>query len=310
MFGVFEAQDAEDPATVTRLTGFFNRLRRAADGAPFENGDVPFYVLGLAPNAARVSVRFWVTGTVQQFAERLGQHLADLELAGAPRTMPPITLQRIVDQTARERDEIQPLLGGAVLQAVLTGGPYPVSLAATVLRRIRADGQTGGVNGHIRAAILKAYLVRNARRKKQKENITMSLDKNCPHTAYHLGRLFAALEKTQEDALGGDLNVTIKDRYFSSASANPVAAFPRLLRLHAHHLDKLGADKRGLKIVREKLVQEICDHLNAAEGFPPHLPLDEQGLFFIGYYHQRQDFFASRQSGSETMNSAGSAQGE
>ena len=138
----------------------------------------------------------------------------------------------------------------------------------------------------------------------------MSLDKNCPHAAYQMGRLFAALEKTQEDALGGDLNVTIKDRYFSSASANPVAAFPRLLRLHAHHLDKLGADRRGLKIAREKLVQEICDQINAAEGFPPHLPLDEQGLLFVGYYHQRQDFFTSRQSGSKTMNSAGGAQKE
>lgn len=137
----------------------------------------------------------------------------------------------------------------------------------------------------------------------------MSLDKNCPHTAYHLGRMFAALEKTQEDALGGDVNATIKDRYFSSASANPVAAFPRLLRLHAHHLNKLGAEKRGLKIVREKLVQEICERVNAVEGFPAHLPLDEQGLFFIGYYHQRQDFFTSKKSAGETTDNTMSADG-
>ncbi len=293
VFGVFEGVDAEDAATLDRLRGFFDRLRRAAAGVEFENGAVPFYALGLAPNAARISVRFWLVGTVQQFAERLGRHLADLELAGGPPSMPPITLQRIIDQTARERDDIQPLLGGAILQAVLTGGPYPVSLASAVLRRIRADGQTGGANGHIRASILKAYLARKARLVNQQETLSMSLDKNCPHAAYHLGRLFAALEKTQEDALGGDLNVTIKDRYFSSASANPVAAFPRLLRLHAHHLDKLGAENRGLKIIREKLVQEICDRINAADGFPPQLPLDEQGFFFIGYYHQRQAFFTS-----------------
>jgi CRISPR-associated protein Csd1 len=138
----------------------------------------------------------------------------------------------------------------------------------------------------------------------------MSLDTNCPHAAYHLGRLFAALEKTQEDALGTELNVTIKDRYFSSASANPVAAFPRLLRLHAHHLDKLGTEKRGLKINREKLIQEICDRINAADGFPAHLPLDEQGLFFIGYYHQRQHFFTSKKSDAETTQSADGAQEE
>lgn len=299
VFGVFEGQDAEDAATADRLKGFLDRLKRAAAGAAFEGGDVPFYVLGLSPNAARISVRFWLVGTVQQFAERLGRHLADLALDGAPPHMPPITIQRIIDQTARERDDIQPLLGGAVLQAVLSGGPYPSSLAAAILRRIRADGQTGGVNGHIRAAVVKAYLTRRQRLANQQETISMTLDKHCPHTAYHLGRLFAALEKTQEDALGGDLNVTIKDRYFSSASANPVAAFPRLLRLHAHHLDKLGTEKRGLRIVREKLVQEICDRINPAEGFPSHLSLDEQGTFFIGYYHQRQAFFTSTKPDAE-----------
>lgn len=309
IFGLFEFQDAEDKATLTRLNGFLDRLRRAADGAPFDDSDanVPFYVLGLSPNAARVSVRFWLTGTVQQFAERLGQHLADLQLGGAPAHMPPITMQRIIDQTARDRDDIQPLLGGAVLQAVLTGGPYPTSLAAAVLRRIRADGQTGGSNGHIRGSILKAYLIRKERLAKQKETIFMSLDKNCTHTAYHLGRLFAALEKTQEDALGTGLNVTIKDRFFSSASANPVMAFPRLLRLHAHHLDKLGSEKRGLKVVREKLIQEISSRFDANTGFPAHLPLDEQGQFFIGYYHQRQDFFTSKKSDSETTNGADGA---
>ena len=299
VFGIFESQEAEDSGAIDRLKGFFNRLRRAAGGAMFENGDVPFYILGLSPNAARVSVRFWLAGTVQQLAERLGQHVADLELAGAPPSMLPITVQRIIDQSARERDDIQPLLGGAVLQAVLSGGSYPASLPAAVLRRIRADGQTGGANGHIRAAILKAYLARKARLDKQQETISMSLDKSCSQSAYHMGRLFAALEKTQEDALGGDLNVTIKDRYFSSASTNPVAAFPRLLRLHAHHLDKLGAEKRGLKVIRERLIQEISDHFSAADGFPAHLSLDEQGLFFIGYYHQREAFFASRKSDTE-----------
>jgi CRISPR-associated protein Csd1 len=296
LFGVFEGTSAEDPVALDRLKGFFNRLRRASDGAPFTNGDVPFYILGLAPNAARISVRFWLAGTVQQFAERLGQHLADLEIGGAPPNMPPISLQRIIDQTARERDDIMPLLSGAVVQAVLSGGPYPAALMSAVLRRIRADGQLGGISGHIRAAIVKATLVRKARFTNQQEIVSMSLDKDCPRTAYQLGRLFAALEKTQEDAQGGELNVTIKDRFFSSASANPVAAFPRLLRLHAHHLNKLGTDKRGLKIVREKLVQDICERIHANDGFPAHLPLDDQGFFFIGYYHQRQALFACKPS--------------
>ena len=137
----------------------------------------------------------------------------------------------------------------------------------------------------------------------------MSLDPDCLHVAYRLGRLFAALEKTQEDALGAKLNVTIKDRFFSSASANPVVAFPRLLRLHAHHLNKFGPEKRGLKIAREKLVQQICEAFNAADGFPPHLPLDDQGLFFIGYYHQRQDFFTSKKSATTSNDTNNGAEG-
>jgi CRISPR-associated protein Csd1 len=300
---VLDSADAKDDVQLARVAAFFDRLQRAADGAPFDHATVSvgFYVAGLeAPNPGRISVRFWLVGTVQQFAERLGRHLKDLEIGGKPPHAPPITVQRIIDQTARERKDISPLLGGAVSRAVLTGGRYPASLLAAVLRRVRADGQTDGVNGHIRASIVKAYLVRDARLNAQQETIGMSLDPECPHMPYHLGRLFAVLEKVQEEALGHDLNVTIKDRFFSSASANPVAAFPRLLRLHAHHLDKLTADKQGLKVVREKLVQEICARIDARKGFPTHLPLDQQGQFFIGYYHQRQDLFTKKTDSNNT----------
>ena len=119
----------------------------------------------------------------------------------------------------------------------------------------------------------------------------MSLNIDHPDAAYHLGRLFAALEKTQEDALGRSLNTTIKDRYFGAASATPGSVFPRLIRLSQHHLDKL---ERPHRIHREKLIQEICSHL---ESFPPHLPLDKQGLFHIAYYHQRQAFFEKKDEG-------------
>jgi CRISPR-associated protein Csd1 len=311
LLGIFEDVRAEDQVTLDRVHGFLQRLRRAAGGGAIDEGDVPFYVLGLSPNAARLSVRFWLAGTVQQFAARLGQHLADLELVGAPPDMPALSLQRILDQTARERDDIHPLLSGAVLRAVLTGGPYPPMLASAVLRRLRADAQPSSWSTYARAAILKAYLTRKARIHHRQEIMLMALDTECPQAAYQLGRLFAALEKTQEDAAGRDVNVTIKDRYFSAASANPVAAFPRLLRLHAHHLNKLGTDMPGLRVSRERLVQEILSRLNATEGFPSHLPLDEQGLFFLGYYHQRHAFFAPRKdSTNATLNpqSASSAQ--
>ena len=290
VFGpVLDTTTAEDAATLDRLRGFFSRLNRVVAGERFDDADMPFYVLGLSPNAARLSVRFWQSGTVQQFAERLGQHIADLELAGAPKEAPPLTIRRMLDETARERKDIRPLLSGAVMRAILSGGPYPQSLFSGVLTRIHADARVS----HPRVAILKAFLLRKARLSGQDKEIPVSLNKDHPEAAYHIGRLFAVLEKTQEEAFDNKLNSTIKDRYFSSASSAPVAVMPRILRLHAYHLNKI--ENPGRRTNLEKLVQEICTRV---DGFPGHLPLDEQGLFFIGYYHQRQDLF-TRKSDSE-----------
>lgn len=298
---------AEDQKTIDRVRGFLNRLKAARAGDRLEDADVRFYVLGLSPNASRISIRLWQAGTVQQSAERLGQHLADLELDYRRPDARPLTLRQLVLETARPKkgwpDEksVSPLLAGTVFRSILSGGPYPQSLFTAVLERIRAEGFAHKDKRrdwleavHRRAAILKAYLVRKARLAGQKEEDLVSLNKDHPNPAYHLGRLFAVLEKTQEEAYDNQLNTTIKDRYFSSASAAPVTAFPRLLRLHAHHLEKI--EHPGRRTNLEKLIQEICAHL---EGFPGHLPLDEQGLFFIGYYHQRQAFFTSTKSDTE-----------
>ena len=285
---VLDAPQIEDPQTISSIHGFFERLRRLAPGTYLEDSEVPFYVLGLSGNGPRLAVRFWLPGTVGSFAERLKQHFDDLEIGYAPPDAPPLTLRRILNETAREPKEVLPPLGGAVSRAVLAGGPYPVTLLSAVLHRIGADGRLN----YARAAILKAFLVRAARLSGQKEDVSMTLDTTNPSIAYRLGRLFAVLEKVQEEAYDNSLNTTIKDRFFSSASANPVAVFPRLLRLHAHHLDKLSHPGRKTNI--EKLVQEICSHLPADAGFPAHLPLADQGRFFIGYYHQRQDLFTKK----------------
>ncbi len=163
---------------------------------------------------------------------------------------------------------------------MLAGLPYPQAFFAAVVRRVRADS----ILNHRRAAILKAYLIRN-----REKEVSVALNKDHPDEAYQLGRLFAALEKTQEDAAETKLNSTIKDRYFSSAGATPASVFPRLLRLHQHHLNKLANE--GLRVNREKLIGEICGQIHR---FPSHLPLEKQGLLYIGYYHQRQDFFTKK----------------
>lgn len=286
---------AEDASTVKQVDAFWRHCKDAAAGKPINNGDIPFYVLGLSPNASRLSVRFWLTGTVQQFAERLGRHMADLEMGYAPPDAPIATLRRLLDETARERKDIKPLLGGAVMRAVLSDIPYPQALFSAVLSRIRADRRLN----HTRAAILKAVLARKERlddaNNAQKKEIPVSLNRDHPESAYQLGRLFAVLEKTQEEAFDNKLNATIKDRFFSAASATPVAAFPRLLRLHSHHLNKL--ENRGRRTNLEKLVQEVCQKI---DDFPGQLPLDDQGLFFIGYYHQRQDLFTKKSDSDES----------
>jgi CRISPR-associated protein Csd1 len=153
---------------------------------------------------------------------------------------------------------------------------------------------------HRRAAILKAYLIRN-----RNEEVSVALDKENHDEAYQLGRLFAVLEFAQTNALG-ELNRTVKDAYFSSAASTPASVFPRLIRLHNHHLEKLPTspdaakrEKKRTKGFFERLVQEICSHV---AKFPSHLSLERQGLFYIAYFHQRQDFFTKRTDENQETN--------
>jgi CRISPR-associated protein Csd1 len=275
---------AQDETLRARLLTFFEVLREGGGRGLADLGDpadTPFYVLGLSPNAARLSVRFWQAGTLAGFVGHLRAHFTALRLerrfAEREPEFPPAWL--LLRQTARESKDIPPLLAGPFLRAIIGGAPYPPALASAVLNRIRADHDVG----YLRCSILKAFLNRN-----HQLDLPMSLDPNRSEPAYRLGRLFAALEKTQEDALP-DLNATIRDRFYSAASATPRAVFPRLLRTYQHHLSKaVGERGMGLKINRERLVQEICSGL--AE-MPAHLGLEGQSLFALGYYHQRQALF-------------------
>lgn len=271
---------AEHQATVARLRGFLDAARRGLLGHQFKEPDAPFYVLGLSPNASRLNVRYWLTGTVRQFAERLAEHASQLEMIGTNPDDPPPAIRRLVAETAREPKDIAPQLAGQVARAVLGGLRYPQALFGAVVRRIRVDATMN----HRRASILKAFVIRNLGKE-----VPVALDRDHPGEAYQLGRLFAALEKTQEDAADSKLNTTIKDRYFGAAAATPGIVFPRLLQLHQHHMRKL--ENEGQRIHREKLIGEICGRVNR---FPSHLTLEHQGLFYIGYYHQRQDFFTKR----------------
>jgi CRISPR-associated protein Csd1 len=288
---------AENSRVIDRLRAFLQAARQGRLADELTDPEAPFYVLGLSPNASRINVRFWLVATVAQFAERLARHAADLEMVGTAPDEPPWRIQRLLDETVPpkkgwpDRSKVVANLAGEVMRAVLLGLSYPQSLLSAVVRRIRAEGfvtrdrtastyrKDWTAAAHRRAAILKAILVRN-----RKWEVPVALDKDHPEESYQLGRLFAVLEKIQEDAAGRELDSTIKDRYFGAASATPATVFPRLLRLHQHHMDKIAS--KGLRVNRDKLVGEICGRLR---GFPWHLPLAKQGLFHIAYYHQRQD---------------------
>ncbi len=247
-----------------------------------------FYVLGLSPNAARISVRFWKAPSVEDFGQNIKKHFDDFEIVHGPKDQKYLSLYQILSSTALsyKMDNVPPNIAGAIIESIIDGTPYPKTLMQQCIRRIRAEQNVN----RTRAAILKAYLNRfNKIYNQNEKEITMGLDPNNTNVAYRTGRLFAALEKIQEEsALPAKINTTIRDRFYGAASSSPVTVFPRLLSLKNSHLKKLS---EGRKIYFEKLVGEI---LSEVVSFPTNLSLNEQANFAIGYYHQRQDFFTSK----------------
>ena len=256
--------------------------------APDLSPDTRFYILGLAPNAARISIRFWLDTTFGQLAANLAQHWQDLALEPRPWKTAP-SVWRLLLQTAvlGKSENISPVLAGEMMRAVIGGTLYPMSLLAQLIARIRADGDANG----LRVAMIKAVLQRRFRKGLIHEEVSMSLNTESRNTAYLLGRLFAVLERIQYQALG-ELNAGIADRYYGSASAVPFSVFPRLLSGAKHHLSRLRKDKAGMAVNLDKDLGEIIAML--PETFPRHLSIDEQGRFAIGYYQQKQSYFAKK----------------
>jgi CRISPR-associated protein Csd1 len=291
--GLIDSGSLEDETLKSKLQNLLSCLSRGQYADDLGPQETEFYILGLSPNAARISVRFWWHGSVAEIAKRIGDHFDDLSIAKPSKFNEFPGLWEILRETARESKDIPPTLAGGVMRSILQGIEYPAQLFQIVLRRIKADHDISPV----RAATIKAHLNRQFRLGKQfsplKGKLEMSLNRDRPESAYHLGRLFAVLEKTQDDAFGGQLNATIKDRFFSSASATPAAIFPRLIRMNQHHVNKI--EKKEWQISAEKRMQDIMERI---ESFPRFLSMPEQGLFAIGYYHQRQDFYTKKEDKS------------
>ena len=245
-----------------------------------EAGTARFYVLGLSPNTARIAVRFWHEGTVAEMEKCFADWFESLLIDHGPGKKEHLSLTELLLSIAPHNKDYQkwkanipPNLAAAVMRSILDGTPLPASLLPAAIVRIKAERDIP----YPRAKLIKAFLNRNHERK-----LTMSLDKDNPDIGYRLGRLFAVLERIQQVAINP--TATIRDRFYASASATPAAVFGNLMRLAGHHLSKLDSDKKGLRVWLERQLEEI---MSGIPKFPAHLSLEEQGMFAIGYYHQR-----------------------
>jgi len=289
-----EHEKSIDYASAQKIRDILWHLR---DGKKPANAEIDekthFSILGLAPNAARLSIRFYYEGEFGVLMENVGRHYRDMAIVLPIDYRHPLpAIWRILRETATlsKSENIPSILSGALMRAVLSGQAYPQSLYTALLTRIRSDHNINP----IRAGMIKACLIRQARIHGKQETegiITMSLNQESANQGYILGRLFALLERAQEKALGGNLNSTIRDRYFGAASATPASVFPILLRLSQHHLSKA---EYGYAIDRQ--IQEVLNLFDGAAGFPKHLNLDDQGFFMLGYYQQRQAFYTKKEA--------------
>lgn len=304
-----EAAPARDKKAEKKIKKVAEKIRRVQaldtkkllDGL---EGNPRFYVLGLAPNAARVSVRFFHSDPFDKVVEKIMRHYKDLEIVKEFEDQHTyLTIQDILDETVSPKASDQsaaPLLAGSVFRAILENTPYPAALYNAIINRVRADQDDKKARiykiNYPRVAIIKACLLRKYRNQpenKIQEVLVMSLNEQSTQPAYVLGRLFAVLEKIQQEAIG-DVNASIKDRYFTSACASPRTVFPTLLRLSQHHISRAEYGYTS-----DRRIQDILGLLDVEKNpIPARLSLDEQGIFVLGYYHQRAAFYVKNENKS------------
>lgn len=258
------------------------------------NPEVKFYILGLSPNAARLSVRFFLVNSFGSFMKNIVEHEENMRIA-VPKFLQsthfPVwkVLRETVNQNSKNKSA-KPQLAGNYIYSILTGYKYPATLYDNIMIRIKAERDVNAEREAIRAAVIKAFLIRNY--PEYKEVLTMSINNDTNNQAYNLGRLFSILEEIQSVA-NPTINSTIKDRYFSSASSTPAAIFPFLLDLAQKHIKKIRTENPGFCIAKQKEITDIL--LKFEESFPARMTMQEKGAFQIGYYHQVQKRYTKKE---------------
>lgn len=271
--------DAEDsPRNMDDIRGLLTAPKSGV--SPILDDTTAFYVLGLSPNASRLSIRFWHHSTVKEMAGIIESYFSDIEIHVGKNDKPFPTLRQLLSSLGLEYklDNVSPVLIGDFLRSIFEGKSYPRSILSTAITRNRAEQTVH----RYRAALIKATLIRTYHHK----DLTMSLDKSRTDSAYRLGRLFAIYEYTQRLAQGKS---SLAERYYGGASSSPATVFPMLIKLNQAHLSKLEKEKPGAATNRKKDIGEILDGI---DNYDKHLSLEQQGLFSLGYYHQRQATFS------------------
>ncbi|WP_290380877.1 type I-C CRISPR-associated protein Cas8c/Csd1 [Paramuribaculum intestinale] len=292
-FGFMVESDKSSEAKGVSAAGVEKLFKSIWSGTVNTDLDDRFYFLGLAPNAGRMAVVVWENVQLREFAGKILQHFDDMSLVGYRANDKGRSTAGVFNMLSAvtldgKQSEALPNLCEAVVQSIIQGTRYPYQLYTSALERIRAELPDRTVT-RTRASILKAYINRVTRNNKDNKQLTPMLDKTNSNPGYLSGRLAAVLEKIQSDVKSGD---SIRTRYMAAASATPSAVFPAMLNLSVHHSEKLSEASR---VFYEKTKQEIIEKM-PAEGFPSHLDLNDQGRFFVGYYHQMADFYTKKES--------------
>jgi CRISPR-associated protein Csd1 len=285
------SETAEMRAVMERLEAG----RPVREAAPNIDEQTKVYILGLSPNAARLSVRFWIEGSFGNFAHHFQDHWADMRLEPPPRAYQPAVWALLYELAPlRKIDDGSKHLAGEMMRSILTGAPYPGSLLAQALMRVRSENSASP----LRVAIIKAVLTRRARRTWKEarrqdpahpdwKDRLMALNREEMNVGYRLGRLFAVFDAAQFAGLGRKVNAGVKEKFFGSASATPRHVFPSLLRGAQDHLS--AARKKGHAGRAARLENEMSEIVNGFESpglFPAVLAQEEQGAFVVGFYHQ------------------------
>mgnify|MGYP001028163109 FL=1 len=268
-------------------------------GTPVDYGSlgmdaaVEFYVAGFTPNSSRICQKFVMKNSFGKIMENMAQHQIDLAIKGnGDRVIRFGSIARELKSPQSAKDSVPPPLMAGIIRAAISGSIYPAELLATVIRRIKTDHNVEGKHfikmNPTRIGIIKACINRRERRIQDKEEIKMALDVEEKNTAYRCGRLFAVLEKIQQDSAQGKLNTTIVDSYFSAACSRPATVFPKLVELSNHHLRKL--EEKSV-IFYKRLISDIMSDIGTF--FPAALSLEEQGRFILGYYQQNQSLYTA-----------------